>query len=185
MDSLDTLQPKKTFSQRAMTAAIFITVAGILVNLVFYVTGMDMEILTNPAISWLNRLLLIGITYYFIHMALRSYRDEDLGGYVGIGQGVGLGTLAGLISGILSAIWFFFFTSFIATDAMDKIQEVTLEQMQEKGQSAEQAEQALEMMSFFFSPAFFVIAIVLSSIFFGLLCGLVAGMSLKKEKPLA
>jgi uncharacterized membrane protein (DUF106 family) len=57
--------------------------------------------------------------------------------------------------------------------------------MQEKGQSAEQAEQALEMMSFFFSPTFFVIAIVLSSIIFGLLCGLVAGMFLKKEKPLA
>ncbi|MFN0175027.1 MAG: DUF4199 domain-containing protein [Saprospiraceae bacterium] len=184
MDSVDTSEPKKTLAQRAMTAALIITGAGILVNLVFYVTGMDMEMLTNPAINWLNRILLIGITYYFIHVALRSHRDEDLGGYVSVGQGIGLGTLTGLISGVLSAVWFYIFTTFIATDMMDKIQEVTIQQMQEQGgQSEEQAEEALEMMSFFFSPVFFAIVVVISSIFFGFLCGLVAGLVLKKDKP--
>ncbi|MFN0213352.1 MAG: DUF4199 domain-containing protein [Saprospiraceae bacterium] len=184
MDTIDNSEPKKTLSQRAMTAALYVTGAGILVNLVFYVTGMDMEMLSNPAISWLNRILLIGITYYFIQAALRVHRDEDLGGYVSVGQGIGMGSLVGLISGILSAIWFFIFTSFIATDMMDKIKEVTLEQMQENGQSAEAAEQAMEMMSFFFNPVFFAIVVVISSIFFGLLCGLVAGLVLKKDKPL-
>lgn len=182
MDNLDTLQPKKTLSQRAMTAALIITGVGILVNLVFYITGLDIESMTNPAISWLNRILLIGITYYFIQVALKSHRDEDLGGYLSVGQGIGLGTLAGLISGVLSAVWFYIFTSFIATDMMDKIKEVSLQQMQEQGQSAEQAEQAMQMMSFFFNPVFFAIVIVISSVFFGLLCGLVAGLVLKKDK---
>ena len=184
MDTFDNLERKKTLSQRAMTAALYITGAGILVNLVFYVTGMDVEMLSNPAINWLNRILLIGITYYFIYAALRSHRDEDLGGYLSVGQGVGLGTLTGLISGVLSAIWFFIFTSFIATDMMDKIKEVTLEQMQAQGQSAEQAEQGMEMMSFFFTPVFFAIIVVIFSIFFGLLCGLVAGLILKKDRPI-
>ena len=86
--------------------------------------------------------------------------------------------------GVLSAVWFYIFTTFIATDMMDKIQEVTLQQMQEQGgQSEEQAEQAMEMMSFFFSPVFFAIIIVISSTFFGFLCGLVAGLVLKKDKP--
>ncbi len=183
MDSLDTFQPKKTLSQRAMTAALIITGVGILVNLVFYITGLDIESLTNPAVSWLNRIILIGVTYYLIHAGLKSHRDVDLGGYVSVGQGISMGTLAGLISGILSAVWFFLFTTFIATDMMDKIKEVSLQQMQEQsGQSAEQAEQALEMMSFFFSPVFFAIIVVVFSIFFGFLCGLVAGLVLKKEK---
>lgn len=184
MDSLDTLQPQKTLTQRAMTAALFCTGVGILVNLVFYVTGLDMEAITNPAVSWLNRILLVGSTYYFIQAALKSHRDEDLGGYVSIGQGIGLGTLTGLITGLLSAIWFYIFTSFIATDMMDKIKEISMQQMQEQGgQSAEQAEQAMEMMSFFFNPIFFAIVVVISSVFFGFLCGLVAGLVLKKDKP--
>ncbi len=184
MDSLDTLQPKKTLSQHAMTVALLMTGVGILVNLVFYITELDIEALTNPAVSWLNRLLLIGSSYYFIHAALKSHRDEDLGGYVSVGQGIGMGTLAGLVSGVLSAIWFFIFTTFIATDMLDKIKEVTVQQMQEKGgQSAEQVEKAMEMMSFFFNPVFFAMVIVLSSIFFGFLCGLVAGLALKKDKP--
>ncbi len=183
MDSLDTLQPKKTLSQRAMTAGLIIAGAGILLNLGFYVTGLDMEMLTNPTLSWINRILLIGISYYFTQAALRSHRDEDLGGYLSIGQGIGLGTLAGLITGIVSAVWFYIFTSFIATDMMDRIKETSLEQMQEQGQSAEAAEQAMEMMSFFFNPVFFAMVVVISSLFFGFLCGLVAGLVLKKDKP--
>lgn len=184
MDTLDTPQPQKTIGQRAMTAGLLIAAAGILVNLVFYVTGMDMEMLTNPTVSWINRILLIGLTYYFLHIALKKYRDEDAGGYVSVGQGLGLGTLAGLVSGVVSAVWFYFFTTFIATDMMDRIKEATMQQMQEQsGQSAEQAEKAMEMMSFFFSPVFFAIAMILSSIFFGFLCGLVAGLVLKKDKP--
>ncbi len=179
---MDTLETKKTLSQRAMTAALFIAGAGILINLVFYITGMDMEMLTNPAISWVNRILLIGTTYYFVQAALRTHRDEDLGGYVTVGQGMGLGTISGLISGIISAVWFFIFTTFIATDMMDKIKEISLEQMQAQGQSAENAEKAMEMMSFFFNPVFFAIVVVLSSVFFGFLCGLVAGLVLKKDK---
>lgn len=182
MDSMDTAQPAKTMFQRAMNAGIIIAGAGILVNLVFYVTGLDLEMLNNPGLSWLNRILLIGITYYFIHIALRSHRDEDLGGYVSVGQGIGLGSLAGLVSGVLSAVWFFIFTTFIATDLMDRIKEITLEKMQEQGQSAEQAEQAMEMMSFFLTPGFSAVMVVLSSVIFGLLCGLAAGLILKKEK---
>ena len=183
MDSLDTLHPKKTLSQRATTAGLIIAGAGILLNLVFYVTGMDMEMLTNPTLSWINRILLIGISYYFTQAALRSHRDEDLGGYLSIGQGIGLGTLAGLIAGIISAVWFYIFTTFIATDMMDKIKQISLEQMQEQGQSAEAAEKAMEMMSFFFNPVFFAVVVVISSVFFGFLCGLVAGLVLKKDKP--
>lgn len=184
MDTIDSQQPKKTMMQRAMTAGLIIAGAGILLNLVFYVTGMDMEMISNPALSWVNRLLLIGISYYFTHAALRSHRDEDLGGYVSTGQGIGLGTLAGLISGVVSAVWFVLFTSFVATDMMDRIKEASLEQMQAQGQSAETAEQAMEMMSFFFNPIFMSIAVVISSVFFGFLCGLVAGLVLKKDKPL-
>ena len=185
MDSIETYEPKKTLQQRAMTAGLIIAGAGILINLVFYLTGMDMEMLTNPAISWLNRILLLGVTYYFIHTALKSYREENLGGYLSIGQGIGLGTLAGLVSGIISAVWFYIFTTFIATDMMDKIREISLQQMQEQGQSEEQAEQAMEMMSMFFSPVFFAGVVVISSVFFGFLCGLVAGLVLKKDKPYA
>jgi len=184
MELSNTSGAPKKISQRAWTAGLLIAGIGILVNLVFYVTGWDIEMISNPELSWANRILLIGITYYFIQAGLKSHRDEDLGGYVSVGQGVSLGTLAGLFSGLLSAVWFFFFSTFVATDMIDKIKDVSLQQMEAQGQSAEQAEQAMEMMSIFISPTFIAIMVVISSVFFGLLCGLVAGLVLKKEKPM-
>lgn len=188
MDVLDasplpTPEPEKTLFQRASTAGLYSAVAGIVLGLILYVGGLTMESITNSALKWGQNLVLIGITFYFIHTALQQRRQRDLGGYLSVGQGIGLGTLAGLVSGVISAVWFYLFTSFIATDLMDQIKEVTLQQMQDQGQSEEQAEQALEMMGFFFSPVFMGIMVTLSSTFFGFLCGLVSGLILKKDKP--
>lgn len=175
-------QPEKSLLQRATTPGLYAAGAGIVVGLIFYVTGLDMEMITNSGLNWFNRLLLMGLTYYFIHVAIKQRRQEDLGGYLSVGQGIGLGTLAGLVSGVVSAVWFYIFTTFIATDMLDKIKEISIEEMQKKGQSAEQAEQAMEMMSSFFSPGFMAVMVIIFSIIIGLLCGLVGGLILKREK---
>ena len=182
MDVLESNQPSKPMTSRALNAGLLIAAVGIVLNLVLYVSGMDMEMITNPALSWANRIVSIGLSFYFIHAGLKKFRDEDRGGFLSVGQGIGFGSLAGLVSGVITAIWVFIFTTFIDTGMIDKIKEVSLQQMQEQGQSAENAEKAMEMMSMFFSPGFMAGMVVLSSVFFCFLCGLFAGLFLKKEK---
>lgn len=188
MDVLDsspinTPEPEKTMLQRASTAGLYAAVVGIVLGLITYVAGLNMEMITNPTLKWGQNLLLIGVTFYFIHTALQQRRQQDLGGYLSVGQGIGLGTMAGLVSGLISAVWMYVFMNFIATDMVDQIKEVSMQQMLDQGQSAEQAEQAMEMAAPFFSPVAMGIMVTIFSVFFGLLCGLVSGLILKKEKP--
>ncbi len=184
MNQFDTtLEPKKTLNNRAMTAGLYIAGATIVLGLVIYVAGLNEMMMTNKPLSWLNNLLNLGIMFYFIHTAIRLYRDQDNGGYLTAGNGMGLGSLAGLVAGIITAIWMVIFMTFIAPDILDMTKRVTMEQMQENGQSEEQAEQFMEMSAMFFSPAFIGIMTAIFSVFFGFLCGLVSGLIQKRERP--
>lgn len=185
MENLDTsATPQKTFFNRALTAALYMAGIGIALNLIFYVTGLNEPMMTDNTLKWVNNLVLIGITFYFIYKATQLRRDIDLGGYLSVGNGIGLGTMAGLLSGVISAVWVAVFMGLIAPDMIDKIKEITATQMAESGQSEEQIEQAMEFSAFFFSPTFFAIVTVFFSVFIGFLSGLVSGLILKKERPL-
>jgi len=183
MSTLDTSTPQKSLVSRATTAGLFIALASAIFGLVFYVTGWDIDSMTNSGLNWFKNVTMIAITYYFIHVAVRQHRQIDRGGYLTVGNGIGLGTLAGVVAGVVGAIWAYIFFTFIAPGMMDTIKEISLQQMQEQGQSAEQAEQAMEMMSFFFSSTFFTIIVIFMSVLFGFLAGLISGLILKKDKP--
>lgn len=186
MDQLDiSVQPKKTLTSRATTAGLYIAAATIVLGLIEYVTGLTRVLMTNTPLSILNSLVTLGITAYFIHTAIRLYRDQDNGGYLSLGNGIGLGTLAGLVAGIVSAVWTVIFMQFIAPDLVEMIKQVQLEKMQATGQSEEQMEKIMAMSAFAFSPVFMAAMVALSSVFFGFLCGLVSGLVQKRERPYA
>lgn len=184
MDHLDAdLPPQKTLAGRATTAGLIISGITSVVALLIYVAGLNETMMTNKPLSWLNNLLSLGIMFYFVHTAIRLFRDRDNGGYLSVGQGIGLGTLAGLISGIVSAIWMYIFMVYIAPDLMDTIKRVTMEQLQQSGQSEEQVEKAMEMTSMFFSPGFIALMVPIFSLFLGFLSGLVSGLIQKRDRP--
>lgn len=176
--------PQKSLFNRAMTAAIYISVVAIALNLVFYVTGLNEPMMTNTALKWLNNLILFGITFFFIHKAAQLRRDVDQEGYFSISNGMGLGTLTGLLAGVINAVWVLIFMGLIAPDLIDTIKEIATEQMMQSGQSEEQIEKAMEFSAFFFSPTFFAIVTVIFLTFLGFLAGIVSGLILKKERPL-
>lgn len=175
------IEPEKTLFQRALTAGAYAAGASVLLGLIFYVTGLDVQMIESQALSWLNRLLLLGITFYFIYKGVEAHRDRDLGGYIGIGKAVGLGTLAGLVNGVLSAIWVYIFMTFIAPDFLDIIKEASMHQMSEQGQSEEQIEKAMQIAAPFFSSVFMSVITFFFSLILGLVSGLISGITLKRE----
>lgn len=186
MDQFDTIaQPKKTLSSRAITAGLYIAAVSIVLGLIVYVAGLNEAMMTNKALSWTNNILSLGIMFYFIHTAIRLYRDQDNSGYLTVGNGMGVGTLAGLVAGVITAIWMIIFMTFIAPDLIEMTKRVTMEQMQEAGQSEEQAEQFMEMSAIFFSPGFISVMVAIFSVFFGFLSGLVSGLIQKRDRPYA
>jgi len=186
MDNLDSaVTPPKTLTSRALMAGLIIAAITNVIALIIYVAGLNEVMMTNKPLSWLNNLLSLGITFYFIHVAIRTFRDQDNSGYLSVGQGIGLGTLAGLVAGVIGAIWIYIFMTYIAPDMLDTIKRVSMEQMQQSGQSEEQVEQAMEMTSMFFSPAIIALMVPFFSTFLGFLSGLVSGLIQKKDRTYA
>ncbi len=186
MDQFDTTaEPKKTLNNRAMTAGLYIAAASIVLGLVEYVVGLSKIMMTNTPLSLLNSLISFGIVFYFIHTALRLYRDQDNGGYLTVGNGMALGSLAGLIAGIISAVWTVIFMMYIAPDLIEMSKNVQLQKLQESGQSEEQIEKIMEMSAMFFSPIFVGIMVALFNVIFGFICGLVSGLIQRRERPYA
>ena len=186
MDNLDSpLPPQKTLFNRALIAGLLTAAATSLLGLLVYVFGLNQLLMKNPALNWLNNLISLGIMFYFVHTAIRMFRDQDNSGYLTVGQGIGLGTLAGLIAGVVSGIWAYIFMSYIAPDLIESIRQVTMEQMQKNGQSEEQIDKAMEVASMFLSPGFIALMIPFFSLFLGFLSGVVSGLMQKKDRSFA
>ncbi|HNG89506.1 MAG TPA: DUF4199 domain-containing protein [Saprospiraceae bacterium] len=168
--------------QRALLAGAYAAAVGAVISLIFYVTGLDKMMLESQALSWLNRLILLGVTFYFIYKGVEAHRDRDLGGYISVGKAVGLGTLAGLVNGLLSAIWIYIFMNFVAPEMLDTIKEVAMRQMEEQGQSEEQIEQSMKIASSFFSAGFMSIITLFFSLILGVISGLISGLALKRDQ---
>jgi cation transport ATPase len=177
--------PRKSLTNRATTAGAYAAGVSILLGLIIYLAGMNKQMMADTTLKWLNNLLLFAILFYFVYKAAQQYRDIDRGGYLSIGNGLGLGTLAGVIAGLISAVWTVVFMIFIAPEMSAQIKEITMEQMAQSGQSEEKIEEAMKYMDFFLSPTFFAIMVVLFYVFLGFLAGLVSGLMLKKERPVA
>ena len=188
MNNLDSplpAPPAKTLASRATTAGLIIAGITSLIALIIYVCGLNEIMMTNKPLSWLNNLISLGITFYFVHTAIRMFRDNDNSGYLTVGQGIGLGSLAGLVAGVVSGIWMYIFMVFIAPDLIETIKQISMQQMQESGQSEEQIEKAMEMASMFFSPAIIALMVPFFSLFIGFLAGLVSGLIQKRDRPYA
>ena len=68
----------------------------------------------NPMGSW--SVLGWFIPVVFTVIAIRNYRNKDLGGYITYGQGLGAGLLVSIFSGFLVAVLVYSFISIYATN---------------------------------------------------------------------
>ncbi len=129
-----------------------------------------------------NTLMMLA-TFYTIYLGVKESRDQDLNGYMTMGQGFLIGFKIALIAGLISAIFVFIYTKFIDPDLFNRI----ATGMEEQWDKAEMPENGREMarkwMGYFMNPIVSAIITILYTAFWGLIKGLVVGAMLKKEAP--
>ena len=155
-------------------------IAGVVLFLLFSMTGI---IDKSGKANWIGNLINLGLWIGICMMAIKKHRDEELGGYITLGRCVSLGMWIGFVGGIIGGLFTVIYMKFINPTMMRDAMDLAKEQMIEKGQSEEMADKAIGMMSFMTNPAMiFVFAIVGSFVVF-LLCSLVVGLFMRKERP--
>jgi energy-converting hydrogenase Eha subunit A len=154
---------------------------GVVLSLIFFMTGMmDMS---GTKSNLIPNIVSYGAVIATLYMALKAHKEEDLGGYLSLGRAVKMGAYIGLIAGVLSAIFLFVYFKFIQTDFLNTITETAISKAEEKGQDPDEVRKGMEMVSWMFSPGFFSIIGLLTSVFMNVIFALILGLIMKKDPP--
>lgn len=148
--------------------------AVIIVSLILYFVGLQFE---NWA-KWISTVVMCGIIVF----GIKTITDENPNRPISFGTLFKAGMLITIIIAIFSVIYFFVYTNFIETNFVDKILEISRQQMAEKGLSEEQIDAGIEMSKKFMSPIMMAVFSLLGTMFFGVLASLLGAGIFKKEK---
>jgi hypothetical protein len=115
-------------------------------------------------------------------MGIKSYRDYELGGYIGYGKAVGTGTLIAVYGGVITGVFTLVFFMYIAPDMVDRIIEAAQQSMSEQGMSDDQIELASKMSRKFMTPGWMLMFSILGNAIMGLIFSLIIAIFLRKEQ---
>lgn len=169
-----TMENKRSQAKVAMNYGLLYGLAGIAITLLFYFLGTDMES-KIPMLTGFAALIL------FIIIGVKSYRDEDLEGYISYGKSLGTGTLIALFGSIITAIFTVILFTYIAPELPEKIIENAQQKLAEKGMSDAQMEQGIKMTRMFMSPVWLFFFSILGTTFWGFVFSLIISIFTKKE----
>ena len=132
---------------------------------------------------WLTVLQLaisIGVLVY----GIKAYKTENAG-FLTIGQALKTGVAISLVAGIITVIFNYIFINYIDPDFIQKTLDFSRETMinDYPNLSEEQIDSSLEISKKLMSPTIMSGIAILSTLFFGFIISLVAGLIMKKNPP--
>ena len=148
--------------------------AVMIISLILFFIGLQFE---NWA-KWISTVFMCAI----IILGIKSIQDENPNKQISFGTLFKAGMLMTTIIAIFSVLYFFVYTNFIETNFIDKILDISRQQMAEKGLSETQIESGIEMTKKFMTPTMMAIFSLLGTMFFGILASLLGAGIFKKEK---
>ncbi|MFM1913758.1 MAG: hypothetical protein RIR51_1610 [Bacteroidota bacterium] len=133
--------------------------------------------------SWIAILIGTILNVTFIFLTLKEFREENEG-FISYKKGLGVSTLLGGISGVVTGIFNYVYLSFIDTNFVEKQMDKVRDQWEQQGLTASQIESAEGITKIFMGPGAQFVMIILFSIIFHVLLGLIVAAIVKREKPI-
>jgi len=162
------------------TYALYMTIAGAVLNLLLYFTGFQTEKLaTGQHIQWVGFIIMFALLW----LGIKAVREESPGKYLSYGQGLGSGVLISLYSGLMSAVYTFIHFKFVNTDFVDYNMELVRAKWAEAGMGADQMEKAEGITRMFMGPVAMTIMTPIMVVFMGLIMSLIIAAILKRPAP--
>ena len=116
-------------------------------------------------------------------LAMRYYKENNQG-FMSFGEGVGIGAVLSAAVGVLSAIFSYVYMNFVDPEVVSRLMDKARADMEARGGlSDEQIDQAMSMSGKFMNGPIMMIAVVLGSVFFGVLLALIVSAFVKHAKP--
>ncbi|MCD4833472.1 MAG: DUF4199 domain-containing protein [Bacteroidales bacterium] len=157
----------------SLVNGIILGLALIVFSVLLYIFDLNLKSYMN----WFNYLIIVGIVVY----ATKTYRDNNLNGYMTYGQALGLGTLILVFGVLISNIYNYIFMTVIDPDYLSKMLVMIEEKLLEKGMSDDQIEMVLSMQRKMLTPLIASLSDFAGKSIFGFIIILITSAFLKKE----
>ena len=168
------MENKRSQMKVAMTYGAMYGLSATIIYLIFYFAGAGMQSKWPQYIGY-------GLLITFLVLGIKSYRDQDLDGYISYGKSLSTGVLIGLFGGIIMGVFTVLMFTVIDPNIATKIMEEAQQKMLDKGLSESQAETALSMSRKFMSPPLLFIFSILGWGFMACIFSLIISVFTKKE----
>ena len=155
----------------SLNFGLLLGAVGVAFNLMLYFV--DAHVNQSPVVQVVNIVISVGIIFW----GILSFKKAN-GGYLKIGEALKMGAGMSLIAGVLQVLYALFLVNVLDPDFASKIMDLRLAESAQQ-MTPEQLEQAKEMGMKFFWFGYPLMLIV--SIIFGLIIGLVGGLIFKKS----
>ncbi len=156
-----------------MTYGAILGISMVLYNIILYVADLTL----NKPLSYISYVLIIG----GIYLAIKSFRDQSEQKAITYGKALGVGVLTVLFSSVFVALYTYALYQFIDPSLIQKMLDMSREQLTTNGMSDDQVEAAINMSSKIMTPGLISIMVIPMSVFMGTIFSLVIAAFLKKE----
>lgn len=166
-------KPQSSLFSNALRYGIYTGIAYVVVSLLFY----SLDLSDKPWVGYSSFVILIvGIV-----LGTLAYRDKHSGGFISYGRALASGVLISLVTGVIMGIYSYFFFGFFDPEMMEKMLDMSAENMAKKGMTDEQIDAGLKFTSKFMTPPIIAATSLLSLTFWGTIFSLITSIFIKRE----
>lgn len=137
----------------------------------------------QESLAWVSSVYSLLLAVTVSYLCLKEFRDQNEG-FISYGKGLGLSTLLGAITGLSAGGFNYIYIQFIDNSVMQRQLDLARERMEDQGLSASQIQSAEEITRLFLNPGIQFAIVVIMSILFNFLLGLIVSAVVKREKPI-
>ena len=167
------MEKKSSFWKANLTNGLILGLALIIYSVLLYIFDLNL----NKYLGYVSYIIIIA----GVILGTKSYRDNNLNGFITYGQALGFGTMLVVVAAVLSAIYTYLFVAIIDPDIIDKILAISEEEMLKKGMSDDQVEMAQSFSKKLMSPVVMSITGFIGTSIVGFILSLITSAFLKKE----
>jgi hypothetical protein len=142
-------------------------------------TGLEDDF--SETLGWVSTIFTLLINVTILVLALREVRSEN-DGFMTYGQGLGSSALLGAIWGVIAGGFNYIYLQFIDQGVIQKQLDLARERLEEQGLTESQIEDAEKITKMMMGPGVQFVIVVLVTILFMFILGLIVSGVLKREK---
>lgn len=168
---MDSTQPKT--GKFSLNFGLLLGVVGVVFALMLFL--IDAHTTQSPAVQVVNVVISVSVIFW----GILNFKKAN-GGYLKIGEALKLGAGIAVVAGIIQVVYTIFMANVLDPEFASKMMDLRMAEAVEQGTlTSDQIENAKEMGEKFFWFGYPIMLIV--SVVFGLIIGLVGGLVFKKS----